>query len=890
MKLGQRIYTFLRETLYSPMSPSRYPTTAVTSLNRGMGAFMRIAILATAVASGAVSLALADPAAAAIRTPTNIASQELGSALRVLAADRRLQILYTTDTVANRRTSGAVGEFTVDEALTRLLGGTGLVFRYVDENTITVMSQGDSAAASERTTSLQGAEDVGDDRRSFWSRIRLAQADVHGQGDEGVPAQQDQGVSTLATVVVTAAKRKEKLTDVGSSISALTGERLAELGINSFQDFIRLTPGVSFQSLSPGRTQVQIRGINVGTTQPSSSVATYLDEVPLTAAATSALSGELNADPDPFDMNRIEILRGPQGTLYGANALGGVIKYVTKQPEYDRLTSALSLSTGSVHKGGENYGAKGMINIPLGGSKAALRVVVHDRKDAGFIDNAALDEKDVNWAKNRGGRVILALRPMDALEVKLTALTQRLTTGGESSVDAIRETVTPAFGDLTQFREVPEGISDRFNLYNAVISYDFESATLLSSSSVTRQEFSRSLTEIRPSVGARSLYVLAGENKKFVQEVRLQSRGKQDRGIEWQVGGYYTAEDYDRTTGFPTVDVATQQVVETFNSGTVADYTEKAGFANATYYFSPRFDIAAGLRYSHNKQSGHGVSNQGTFNGRSGASDDSKVTWSTTGRFRPNDDIMLYANVSTGYRAGGPNFFAIGQMIPPKFAPEELVNYEVGIKGGTSNGRATFSLSGFYIDWSSIQLPLIVNGLTFRGNNGTAESKGFEAAGTFMPTNGLTIGGALSYTDARITSNEPSLGAVPGDRMAGTPRWSGSLTADYETALTNTIDGFIGGTFTYSSDRPNSYKLSVNTPYQMIPGFSTLGLRTGIARGDWRLTLAADNLLDKRGITDNYTFERYYGESWGVGGPGSYYDQLGVIRPRTVSLTFDISF
>ena len=708
--------------------------------------------------------------------------------------------------------------------------------------------------------------------------------------DAETTAQGGPGVSTLSKVIVTASKRDEMLTDVGASISALTGERLSELGIDSFQDFIRLTPGVSFQSLSPGRTQIQIRGINVGTTQPSSSVATYLDEVPLTAAATSALSGELNPDPDPFDMNRIEVLRGPQGTLYGANALGGVIKYVTRQPQYDKLAGAVSLSLGSVHGGATDHGAKGMVNLPLGGDRAALRVVLHDRRDGGFIDNVALGEEDVNWAKNRGGRAILALRPVDALEIKLTALTQRLTTGGESSVDAVRETVTPAFGDLTQFRQFPEGISDRFDLYNGIVSYDFASATLLSSTSVTRQDFRRSLTEAMPSPGVRELYILEGENKKFVQEARLQSLSVEDRGVEWQVGGYYTAEDYDRQMGFPQVDVATQQVVSTYNAGTVADYTEKAVFGNATYHFGPRFDLAGGLRYSRNAQSGYGVSNQGGFDGRSGASDDSKLTWSATGRFRPSDEVMLYASVSSGYRAGGPNFFAVGQAVPPEFAPEQLVNYEAGIKGGTASGRVTYSLSAFYIDWSSIQLPLIVNGLTFRGNNGTAESKGFEASGMFMPVDGLTLGGSLSYTDARITSDEPSLGAVPGDRMAGTPRWSGSLTADYEGSLTDTLEGFVGGTYTFSTDRPNSYRLSVNTPYQMIPGFSTLGLRAGVARGDWRLTLAVHNLLDKRGITDNYTFERWYGETWGVGGVGAYYDQLGVIRPRTIALTFDLSF
>lgn len=689
-----------------------------------------------------------------------------------------------------------------------------------------------------------------------------------------------------AEIVVTASKRNEALLDVGSSVTALSGDRLQELGLVSFQDFVRLTPGVSFQSVTPGRTQISIRGVNVGTTQPSSSVATYLDEVPLTTAATSSLSGELNTDPDPFDLQRIEVLRGPQGTLYGANALGGVIKYVTRSPEFDRVAAAGSINVGTVHKGGEDYGVKGMLNLPIA-DWAALRMVGFYRKDAGYIDNVSLNEEDVNWAKNRGGRAILELRPVDELVVKFTALTQRLTTGGDSSVDAFRTTLTPAFGDLTQARPIAEGVSDRFNLYNAVVSYDLVFATIVSSSALTRQRFGRSSTSVAVSPTSQFSSTLAGTNKKFIQEIRLQSSDVVDSGLEWQIGGFYTKESYDRASTDRLINLVNQQVLSASRSGTIADYTEKSAFANATYFFGPRFDVAAGIRYSHNKQDGIGTNNSGEFNGRSGASRDSKVTWNVTGRYHPVEDVLLYGSVSTGYRAGGPNFFTVGQAIPASFAPEELTNYEAGIKLSTDDKRATLTFSAFYIDWSSIQLPLIVNRLTFRGNNGTAESKGFEASGTFTPVDGLTFAGTLSYTDSKITSDERTgVGAVPGERMAGTPRWAGSLTADYERPLSDTLKGFAGGTFTFSTNRPNSYRLSVNTPYVLIPGFETVGLRAGIDGGQWRLTLAADNLFDKRGVTDDYTFPRYFGELLGV---GTYYDQLGTIRPRTVRLTFDFN-
>ncbi|KQX25026.1 MULTISPECIES: TonB-dependent receptor [unclassified Sphingomonas] len=703
-----------------------------------------------------------------------------------------------------------------------------------------------------------------------------------------VLAQQAPAESGVAEIVVTASKRSENLLNVAGSVSALTGDRLSQLGISSLQDFTRLTPGVSLQSTTPGRTQISIRGINVGTTQPSSSVAQYFDETPITAAATAALSGELNPDPDPFDMERIEVLKGPQGTLYGANALGGVIKYVSKAPQFDRVAAAGQLGVGSVHKGGTDYSGKAMVNVPLA-DWAALRVVGYYRKDAGYIDNVAVGDKDVNWSKNRGGRAILALRPTEDLDIKLTALTQKLSTGGDSSVDAIRTTLTPAFGDLTQTRPVPEYVRDRFNLFNATVSYDFGFATLLSTSSWTDQKFGRSMTEASFSPGTRDLFVSFGKNLKFVQEVRLQSESANAQGLEWQVGGFYTNERYSYNYEGPTVTLATGSSVLGYSGGQSSRYEEKAGFANATYYFSQRFDIAGGIRYAENKQRGFGINSAGNFDGRSGASKDSKVTWTATARYHPIENIMLYGNVSRGYRAGGANFFAVGQAVPPQFDPEVLTNYEAGIKGSTDDKRLTFSLSGFYIDWASIQLPLVVNGLTFRGNNGTAESKGFEASTSFLPIDGLNLTATLSYTDAKITSDERTgVGAVPGERMAGAPRWSGSFSSDYEWDLSDALKGFVGATYTGSSSRTNSYRLSVNTPFVAIPGYSTVGLRAGVSQDNMRVTLAVDNVFDKRGVTDDYTFERYYGEAFG--GLGTYYDALGIIRPRTVKLTFDVNY
>lgn len=724
------------------------------------------------------------------------------------------------------------------------------------------------------------------------SLVSIAQPAVAQQ--TALEAGSDEADAAAREIVVTASKREEKLADVGASITALGGDTLQELGAKSFADFAALAPGVSFLSTSPGRTQIAIRGLNVGNTQPSNTVAIYLNDTPITPSATTALGAEVNQDIDTFDMERIEILRGPQGTLYGASALGGVIKYVTAKPRYDDLEAAVSANIGFTEKGGTSYGLKGMVNVPLA-DWAAFRLVGYGRRDAGFIDNVVRNQKNVNDAEQSGGRAILALEPTPGLSITLMAAINDLKTGGESSVDLTAGTTSHAFGDLTQRRFIPEYIDYHFNLYSGTISYDLGFATITSATSHTKSKLDRVLdantfvaTPTSPS--STDVFRRRGTLKSFIQELRLASPSADGQGLEWLIGGYYDKEDYSRFNDTINYDPATLAVnLVKGTSGTIADYKELAGFANATYYFSPQFDVAGGIRYSHNKQDGFGVSVGSATNGQTGKSSDSSWTWSATARFRPIDGLMVYGNVSTGYRAGGVNFVTItsSPLIPREFDPEKLTNFEAGLK--YTSRDFDFNLSGFYIDWSSIQLPVVVNGLTFRGNNGKARSQGFEASGSWEIVPELSLGGSLAYTDAQIRSNEPSLGAAKGDRMAGAPRWSGSGNLSWNHDLADGFNVFSGALLRYIGSRTNSYAGSPNTPLVRIPAYATLDLRAGVGKDGKRLTLSVANLFDKRGYSDIYTFPRFSaGVTAGALRPG--YDQGGIIRPRTISLTFDATF
>ena len=318
MNLASVIYTFLRVTLYSPMSPSRHQTTAITTLERGLGAIMRIAVLAAALSSAVVSFALADPAAAAIRVPTNIGPQELDRALRVLATDRRLQILYTTQAVSNRQTSGAVGDFTVDEALTRLLGGTDLVFRYADENTIAIMPSEERIPAGEA-----GAESAAP-----------AQIDQ----SAAAPAQTE-GTAELTEIVVTGSRIQRRDATAVGPLTTVTAEDMALAAPTSVGDLLQSLPsvGVSLNSNGSQGTSFGVSSINLrylGSAEGSGNRTLVLVDGHrfVNAVGGRGFRDFVDLNTIPLGMiERIEVLKDGASAIYGADAIAGVVNIQTKR-------------------------------------------------------------------------------------------------------------------------------------------------------------------------------------------------------------------------------------------------------------------------------------------------------------------------------------------------------------------------------------------------------------------------------------------------------------------------------------------------------------------------------------------------------------------------------
>ena len=638
----------------------------------------------------------------------------------------------------------------------------------------------------------------------------------------------DQGIET---VVVTASKRAEKLQSVPMGVSALTGASLAQLNAVSFADYVSRIPALSSSASDAGHTQLILRGINAGGV--GATVGTYLDETPYGSSNSLANGTITTPNIDTFDIARVEVLRGPQGTLYGANTLGGLLKFVTNAPDPTGFAAKVEAGVDSVAHGGVGWSAKGMVNIPLA-DNAAVRAVIYHTKQAGFIDDPVQGTKDVNGSNETGGRLSVLWRPTADLTVRLTGYAQDFDLDGNNGVDGslVPSPATasgfaiglkPLFGDYQQGRTSPETSKVRYRLYNATEDWDLGFGTLTSATSFGTFKDNSILD-------ATALYgtLIRGQldQKKFTQEVRLASQS--DQTLEWLAGFYYTHE----TSGLQQDLVLTPNGVPlgslTINSG----YAEIAGFANLTYHFSRAFDVGVGGRWARNSQHAREFG----LASANGDSSESVFTWSVAPRWHLDENTMIYARIAKGYQPGGPNILPPSPppSVPATFKSDTLINYELGFKGTLDDGRVSLDADAFYIKWDSIQLLTVVGGFAVNGNGGTAESKGFEWNLSWMPLDGLDLRLGGAYVDARLTADTDPLllGAKSGDPLPYVPKWSVSLDGDYRFQPVGAVTPFVGASWRYTGERYSGFDVSFGQT--RLPSYNAFDLRAGVDTGSGR--------------------------------------------------------
>ena len=716
-------------------------------------------------------------------------------------------------------------------------------------------------------------------------------------------------------IIVTAQKRTQVLIDVPQSVTVVPGATLEQQHATSFQDYLKLVPGLDLNQSRPGEGRLILRGINTGGV--ASTVGIYVDETPFGSSSGLVNGAVLAGDFDTFDLSRIEVLRGPQGTLYGASSLSGVLRFVTNAPSTAAFELRGRAGVEAVKGGDLGYNADAVVNVPLGPT-IAFRASGNYRKDAGFIDSIGTGGSDVakniNGDRSYGGRASLLFKPSDAASIRLSAIAQNIDANAPSVIEADPVTLRPLHG-LTQSQFVPQFSNLHYRVYNGTGGFDLGFASLTASTSYATQKqheridftfalspFLRAALKLPPN----EFFEAQDTNlNKFTQEIRLSS---QSHLLDWLVGGYYTNEKGLIDQSFVAVTPGTlTPLALPFTLGTAnvtSKYRELAGFADATFHFGPQFDLELGGRYSHNRQSAHEMTNGVLAGGAPkdfpiARSSENVFTYSLAPKFKPNKNTSIYARVAKGFRPGGPNVLPAGVTIPPDvpriFHSDSVISYEAGVKAQSADQRFSIDAAAFHINWKNIQLFTVVSGFGVNANGSSAKSDGFEFTAAARPIAGLTLSANGAYTDARLTGSTPmSVGGRDGDQLPFTPKFTLSLNGDYGWHVGPRTRAHVGASWRHVSGQTAAYDIDFVTahgPQRHVPSYNVVDLNAGVDLGRFDIEAYVKNLGNSHGITST-TALTVFGASPDTGFPlypgGAI--GTGIIRSRTIGVTLGIHY
>lgn len=708
-------------------------------------------------------------------------------------------------------------------------------------------------------------------------------------------------------IVVTASKREQKLRDVPSAITVLGGERLANLGVQSVRDYATLTPGLTIQdSASPGYGKIFIRGLTTGTLQQSATTVYYIDDVPFTASSANGGGAFIAPDPELTDIERIEVLKGPQGTLYGASSLGGVIRLVSKSPDASGFSGSAKTELTAIDGGGLGYSVSATLNVPLVTDRLALRATGFYREAPGYVDNIGTGTDNVNRSRFKGGRLAFRWTPTERLTVDAVGQLQDIDTRGPALETSAAGTLTPLYGErkYSNFFDAPTRV--RYRLASATGRYDTDLGQITATGAYLKSKLQTELDltstyapffPVFASVGfaypANTGVAVVSTVPAVKKTAELRFASRRLGGIEFVAGGFYTHERIASPTDIVARDMATNAQLPaplgTIITTPVNDsYEELSGFGNLTVYLVDNLDVTGGVRFAHSTEDFNASYGGVYYTAFLGGpvqlppvhSSHDQLTYLATLRWRPTSTLSFFARAASGYRPGGPQVAAI---VPPgaqaRIDPDTVWNYEVGFKGDFLDRKLSVEASAYRIDWNDIQLYTIFNSTQLVANAGKARVEGFEIQASARPTGRLTATANLGYTHSRLIDVDPGvtayIGAAAGDPIPQNPRWTASATLDQMIPIGPDIEGQIGATFRYQSHRFTSFPGSISDPNFRLPSRTTFDLRAGLSYRTYQLQLRVENVTDRKGIA-NYM----------PGVPASSY----LMRPRSFALSLSTAF
>jgi outer membrane receptor protein involved in Fe transport len=688
----------------------------------------------------------------------------------------------------------------------------------------------------------------------------------------------------LDEVIVTARKREETLLDIPQEIQAISQQQLERANLNNLDDFSRFVPSLSYNAITPGRGAIYFRGVADDSSSfiADASSAIYLDEQPLTQ---SSLQPEVRL----VDIERIEALPGPQGTLYGSSSQAGTLRYITNKPDPSGFESTVSVDGHTVKDGDSGYDVSGVLNLPLG-ENVAIRVVGFTARDAGFIDNvlgtslggtfdnAGAIAKDINDIDYMGGRAAVRWLANDAWTVDAGVVYQKMK-GNSYSEDNIersgRELAVVRFLDESRDDEWVQG---SLTLQGDLGWGQFTSASSYFTRSIKYHQDNTDYTfYLSSAFGAYYVNYDLGPDprgigwndspdvQRFAQEFRLQ--GATDK-MTWLAGLFYERvhdgysffsriEDYEDTPGFnywaTYYDVQPGTADNSFYHSKNDLITEQfAAFGEVGYALSDDWTLTAGLRwfdhtrtrdYFIQQPNGHFTANLGTAENST-----SDITKKLSLQYKISDNAMVYGLFSDGFRAGGRNVVRPGTVLPPDYEPDFLENYELGFKSRWLDDRIVVNVTAFMMEWKDYQVEVVDPGPLYAvlvANVGDAEIEGVSAEFSAYLWESLDFGFNLQLLDPKTKSDNPIVGTEGGDRLPFSPQEKGAVWLEY------TFPGeFAGGHFygRYQWTHNGNMLNGIDDSAVLQPAYQISDVKIGFEADDWQIYAYVDNVFDERAI------------------------------------------
>jgi iron complex outermembrane receptor protein len=816
-----------------------------------------------------------------------IPPQPLAQALVEFAHQTGLQLLYESKLAVQRQSNEAAQGLSAAAALTEMLRGTGLNFQFLNPKTVRIYEPAAVAPAVQPS-----ATDIPKPR-----------------AEPAVPR-----VDALEELIVTATLRAERADDVPISMEVWSREAITAWGAKTTADIAALTPGVQFDHYPerPFQTNIAMRGLNG---RDGTAIGIYIDDVPIPAPSSWGAS-IYRSFPLLFDLDRVEVLRGPQGTLFGQGAMGGAVRFITEQPDLTEYSGMTSAEVAKTERGGISYDSGAALSGPLVPGSIGVRVAGWRQSDGGFINRVdpftgATVDANANRSVSEVFRGTLLLAPSDALHIVPSLMYQSESVHDTSSFYTYLS--DPGAGILENGKLLAQPGDDEFELASLKVTATFATTELTALTAY----FHRTTSELEDSTNIGIWNNPMGpeypldysdaiptehnlSESSFSEEVRLSSVVSNSR-FTWLAGVFYSYEHHRETDNTVARDPTVGAIVDG-NNGVGGSETDLAAFGQVAMRFGQQYTATAGLRVAHYEHDGNfeagGPLNVGVPTQSVASSQNAAVVPRFGLEYRPDELQLFYASIAEGYRPGGlnaPLSSACGVPEAGPYGPDSLWSYELGGKNRLFNGRLQLNTSLFYARWRNTQLSLITPApgeCAYTTNAGGAMSRGFELEAEGVLTEFIKTDLSIAYEDARYTQTVRvgSLLIVANGDVVGTlplvpSPWDLRASIDYARPLGSGLTGYARAEDELHGHNPGPFYSQHPDDAFYAPGrvadptTNLLSTRAGLKWSRVEVGLYVNNLLDSQPTLSR---RNNYREDTLI--------YATTFRPRTIGLSGSVKF